>query len=204
MSTKNDLSTLGAFNQAIEMDAKIDLTAVAAVFVSQWETKLFAKKEELSSRIKATKDDLKILEATVKQSVDKSEYAIAIPALGLVAKVDKVEVNWGNPEDDKIGITVEIGITKKVSTARWGNESMSIQKHLKIPANDIKKYKNWTNEIDELNSELLETMSSIKGVSRKQREITGIIAGKKLEAAGYEGLLNHPDLVKLIAVDPIG
>ncbi len=211
MSKKNDLATLGAFDNALELDAKIDLTAVAAVFVAQWETKLFAKKKELSSRIKATKDDLKILETTVKRSVDKSIYNTTIPELGLIAKCGSVDVKWPDSndddlddEDDKIGITVSIEITEKVNTARWGSESMSVRKHLKISAADMKKHKTWTNEIDELNSELLETMSSIKGVSRKQREITGVIAGKKLEAAGYEGLLDHPDLVKLIAVDPIG
>ncbi len=210
MSKTKDIATLGAFDQALEMDAKIDLTAVAAVFVAQWETKLFAKKKELSSLIKGTKDDLKILETTVKRSVDKSEYDTTIPALGLVAKVDKVEVNWGNPdddnfdEDDKIGITIEIDITEKVSTARWGSESMTVRRHLKIPAADMKKHKTWTKEVDDLNGELLETMASIKGVSRKTREITGVIAGKKLEAAGYTGLLDHPDLVKLIEVDPIG
>ena len=207
MSKTTDIATLGAFDQALEMDAKIDLTAVAAVFVAQWETKLFAKKKALSSRIKATKDDLKILETTVKRSIDKSIYNTTIPELGLIAKCEGVEVNWGNPddddfdEDDKIGITVKIEITEKVSTARWGSESMDVRRHLKIPAADMKKHKTWTNEIEELNSELLETMASIKGVSRKQCEITGVIAGKKLEAAGYAGLLDNPDLVKLIAVD---
>ena len=212
MSKKNDLVTLGAFDQALEMDAKIDLTAVAAVFVAQWETKLFAKKKELSSRIKSTKDDIKILETAVKRSVDKSEYAITVPALGLVAKVGSVDVKWPDAseddddydEDDKIGITVNIEITEKVNTARWGSESMSVRRTLKISKADIKKHKTWTNEVEELNSELLETMASIKGVSRKTREITGVIAGKKLEAAGYTGLLDHPDLVKLIEVDPIG
>ena len=210
MSKNKDIATLGAFDEAIKLDAKIDLTAVAAVFVAQWETKLFAKKKELSTRIKRVKDDLKILEATVKRSVDKSLYAISIPDLGLVAKVDKVEVNFGNPdddnfdEDDKIGITVNIDITEKTSTARWGSESMSVRKHLKIPVADMKNHKSWTKEVEGLNGELLETMASIKGVSRKTREITGVIAGKKLEAAGYTGLLDHPDLVKLIEVDPIG
>ena len=211
MSKTKDIATLGSFDKALQLDAKIDLTAVAAVFVAQWETKLFAKKKELSSRIKSTKDDIKILEATVKRSVDKSVYAISVPSLGLVAKVDSVDVKWPDSadddlddEDDKIGITINIEITEKVNTARWGSESMSVRKLVKLSKTDLRMHKTWSNEVEELNSELLETMASIKGVSRKTREITGVIAGKKLEAAGYTGLLDHPDLVKLIEVDPIG
>lgn len=211
MSKKKDIATLGAFDSAIKLDAKIDLTAVAAVFVAQWETKLFAKKAELSSRIKSTKGDIKILEATIKRSIDKSAYNTTMPELGLVAKVGSVDVKWPDSadddlddEDDKIGITINIEITEKVNTARWGSESMSVRKLVKISKTDLRMHKTWSNEVDELNSELLETMASIKGVSRKTREITGVIAGKKLEAAGYTGLLDHPDLVKLIEVDPIG
>lgn len=211
MSKTKDIATLGSFDKALELDAKIDLNAVAAVFVAQWETKLFAKKKELSSMIKSTKDDIKILEATVKRSVDKSEYAISIPELGLIAKVESVEVKWpGNSDDDdfddddKIGITIKIEVTEKSNTARWGSESMNVRKLVKISKTDLRMHKTWSKEVDELNSELLETMASIKGVSRKTREITGVIAGKKLEAAGYTGLLDHPDLVKLIEVDPIG
>lgn len=210
MSKDKDIATLGSFDNALTLNAEIDMTAVAAVFVSRWEKDLFAKKQELSKRIKGTKSDLKILDTTVKRSVDKDQYNGPIPGgLGLVSKVDKVEVNWGDvdsddyDEDDKVGIVIEIDITEKVSTARWGSESMDVRKHLKIPAADMKKYKEWTKELSGLNDDLLETMAEIKSIGRKTREITGVIAGKKLEASGYADLIDHPDLVKLITVDPI-
>ncbi len=207
MSKTKDIATLGTFANDLAIDAKIDLKDVAAVFVSQYETRLFAKKKDLSSRIKGVKGDLKMLDARVKKAVVKSDYAISVPELGLISKVTDVELKWGkcedgyDDEDEKIGLTVVIDVSEKVSTRSWGSDSITVRKVIKISLEDRKTHKTWNKELDELNGELLETMALIKGVSRKEREITGIIAGKKLADSGHMDLLDNPDLLRLIEVD---
>lgn len=207
MSKTNDIATLGSFDNALQIDAKIDLKDVAAVFVSQYETSLFAKKKDLSKQIKGVKGDLTMLDARVKKAIVKSDYAISVPELGLISKVTDVELKWGkvedgyDDEDEKVGITVVIDVREKVSTRSWGSDSITVRKVVKISPEDRKTHKTWNKELDELNGELLETMTLIKGVSRKEREITGVIAGKKLDAAGYSDLLDNPDLIKLIQLD---
>ena len=207
MSKTKDIATLGSFDNALKIDAKIDLKDVAAVFVSQYETNLFNRKKDLSKQIKGVKGDLKMLDARVKGAINKADYAISVPELGLISKVTDVELKWGkdedgyDDEDEKIGLTVCIDVTEKVSTRSWGSDSLTVRKVIKISPEDRKSHKTWNKELDELNGELLETMALIKGVSRKEREITGVIAGKKLEASGYTDLLDNPDLIKLIQLD---
>lgn len=206
MSKTKDIATLGTFANDLAIDAKIDLKDVAAVFVSQYETRLFAKKKDLSKRIKGVKGDLTMLDARVKKSVDKSEYTTSMPLLGLISKVTDVELKWGkedeyDDEDEKVGLTVCIDVREKVSTRSWGSDSITVRKVIKISPEDRKTHKTWNKELDELNGELLETMALIKGVSRKEREITGIIAGKKLADSGHMDLLDNPDLLRLIEVD---
>jgi hypothetical protein len=48
---------------------------------------------------------------------------------------------------------------------------------------------------------MAEVITGIQSVSRKERQIRGKIAAEKLQASGYDALMQSPELLKLIAVD---
>jgi len=195
-------SELAAIDKLIEVDAKIDLDAVVSVYVSQYEDKLFTKKKDLSKKIKGVKDDLKIQEKTLERSVDRTQYDIIIPVLDLISKVDSVNVNWKS-DDDFVGSTIkiEVSVYEKEKTDRYSRDHLTTTRKVAVPAKDIRNKTAWEKELEGLNAELLETMSAIKGVSRKERQVKGKISGMKLDAGGHGALLNSPDLLALVQLD---
>ena len=198
-TTKKELA---AIDGLITADVTIDLDAVVSVYVSQYEDKLFTKKKDLSKRIKGVKDDLNILEKTLERSIDKSQYDIVVPVLDLVAKVEKVNVNWIE-EDDYVGsvIKVQVSVTEKEKTDRYSRDHLTTTRSVKIGKKEITNKINWEKELEGLNAELLETMAAIKGVSRKERQVKGKISGMKLDAGGHGALLNSPELLALVQLD---
>ena len=199
-ATKQELA---AVQGLIESDVKIDLDAVVSVYVSQYEDALFTKKKDLSKRIKGVKDDIKILEKTLERSIDKTEYDIKVPVLDLISKVDKIEINWENEDDGYKGSTIKVRVqvSEKEKTDRWSTDSLTTTRSVKISSKDIKDKTNWEKELEGLNAELLETMSAIKGVSRKERQVKGKISGMKLDAGGHGALLNSPELLALVQIE---
>ncbi len=200
MSKKGELA---AVEKLIGADVSIDLDAVVSVYVSQYEDQLFSKKKELSTTIKGVKDDLKIQEKTLERSIDKTEYDITVPVLNLIAKVESVTVNWKNEDDGYVGSTikVEVEVSEKEKTGRWNADSLTTTRKVKIPSKTLKDKTAWEKQLEGLNAELLEVMGSIKGVSRKERQVKGKISGMKLEAGGFADLLNSPDLLALVKLD---
>lgn len=200
MSKKGELQ---AVEKLIGSDVSIDLDAVVSVYVSQYEDQLFTKKKDLSKTIKGVKDDLKILDKTLERTVDKTEFDIKVPILNLVSKVESVDVNWKNPDDGYVDsiIKVQVRVSEKEKTDRWSADSLTTTRKVKISSKDIKDKASWETQLDGLNTELLEVMSAIKGVSRKERQVKGKISGMKLEAGGFADLLNSPDLLALVKLD---
>lgn len=194
---------LAAVQGLIATDVSIDLDAVVSVYVSQYEDSLFIKKKDLSKQIKGIKDDLKILEKTLIQSIDKSKYDISVPVLDLISKVSSVELNWGDEDEDYADskIVIKIDVAEKEKTERYGRNELTTKRKVAVPAKSIRDKASWEKELSGLNGELLETMSLIKGVSRKERQVKGKISGMKLDAGGFGELLNSPELLKLVELD---
>ncbi len=200
MSKKGELA---AVEKLIGSDVAIDLDAVVSVYVSQYEDQLFTKKKELSKTIKGVKDDLKIQEKTLERSIDKTEYDISVPVLNLISKVESININWKNEDDGYVGSTikVEVRVSEKEKTDRWSADSLTTTRKVKVSSKTLKDKTAWEKQLEGLNAELLEVMSAIKGVSRKERQVKGKISGMKLEAGGFADLLNSPDLLALVKLD---
>lgn len=198
MNALTTQSTTDMLNKLGNVQADVGMNEIVSVFVSRYETGLFAKKDELSAKIKAAKKAVEDHESLVIGSVDRSKYSAKVESLGLTFKCTDVSVNWKSTDgyhSEKAGIKVFIGMND-------GRERDAYSKTITLPlsAEAIKERAELTKAVASLESELLETMTQIKAVSRKERELRGRISEMKLQQAGFAELINNPDLQKLIAI----
>jgi hypothetical protein len=199
--------------KAIELmtsDVNVGIDEVVSVFVSQYEDNLFAKKKELSAEIKRVKKEITALDKRLIADVDRSEYDITVPVLNLKSKVEDVSIIWKGEEDEddyssrkvkvsSIVISIEIEDKDKDSDG-WRN-SITKRVKSKISKTDENLHTALLKEQSSLSSELTEVLGLIKSVSRKERQVRGRISAKKLEASGYEGLLNDSEMLALVQLD---
>lgn len=179
--------------QAMTADLQVSMDDVVSAFVSQYENNLFARKKELAGELKALESDLEKLDEEVRERVSADEYKVAMP-FGLVVKVDTGNIRWADTE-------VIFGITiKEKNASRWSN-TISINKKKPIPKALVTRYKKITKQLDGLRADLAEVLMNLKSVTRKERQVRGKIALRKLEDSGYASLMADPELVQLVQLD---
>lgn len=176
------------------LDVNIGIDEVVSVFVSQYEDNLFERKKDLSKNIKELKKDVVNLEKKVLETVDVSIYNTTNDVLGIKSEVKKgyVNVSWIDGE-----ITISIDITDLDNTSRYSN-NMNKVRRLKVDSSSLLSYKELTEEIELLSGELMEVLSLIKSVSRKERQIRGKVSEMKLKESGYDNLLGNQEIMKLV------
>jgi hypothetical protein len=181
-------------------DVNVGMTEVVSVFVAKYEDGLFAKKDELSKRIKETKKDIADLVANLEGSIAQSVYETTIPVLGLTTKVSSVTVNFdGHYSNKKPVIVTTVGVFDNSSDSDYASFSKTFLTD--IPAEDVALNKSMKVELEGLNAELMEVMGLIKTVSRKERQIRGKIAEMKLEQSGMSEMLANPEMLKLVQLN---
>lgn len=191
-------TALTAALSAMNTNVDVGMNEVVSVFVSKYEDGLFAKKDALSGDIRALKAELAQIDNSVAELVDLSEYATSVPALGFTFAADKAEVVWeGNYYSPKNTICIVLNMYDKSD-----RESAVYSKRINkaIPPSFIAKREEVKQALEEKNAELLEVMTLIKSVSRKERQIRGRISEMKLAESGFSGLLDNPEMLQLVAI----
>lgn len=195
MAAKNPLDI-------ISTNVNVGIDEVVAIFVSRYETDLFNKKDRISDQIKKLKASIDKFTADLVKSVDKKEYELAVPKLGLTFKVDEVEVHFDKPEhygNRKIGIHVSVGMWDKEESRTYASHTKVVV--LPIDSDIIAQRKALNEELEQLNLQLIDVLGLIKSVSRKERQVRGKIAEMKMEQAGQSELLANGELTKLISMN---
>jgi hypothetical protein len=167
---------------------------VVSAFVSQYENNLYAKKKDLTHDIKLIEGQVVDNTRAVLKVVTGNEYTKESLPFGLKLQIDKGVIDW---EDGEVSFSLTI---KKHSQSSYGN-TISLNKIKKVPAANRKAYKALTAELQELRSDLSEVLVSLKSVTRKERQVRGRIAIRKLEDSGYGNLMNDKELVKLVQLE---
>jgi len=183
--------------QQMSSNVNVGLDEVVSVFVSRYETQLFDRKDELSKNIKTVKDELEDLDKRLKKSINTSEYETSIKVLNITTHVEDVTVGWDKKKGDFITVEIEVKDNDK-NEDRWSSSSFTKYKKVKISKSDSTTHTELSDKLEVLKSELAETMVLIKSVSRKERQVRGRISEMKLQESGFAGLLDSPELTKLV------
>lgn len=186
----------------ITTNVNVGINEVVAIFVSRYESELYAKKDVISAKIRTLKASIEQITTALTDSVDKSAYACTVPTLNLEFKVTDVKVVFEQQQycNTRLGIHVVVGLHDKSDENR---DYAVYSKTFVLPIDEamITSRKDLQDELVQANLELVEVMGLIKTVGRKERQIRGKIAEMKMEQAGQTELLNNSDLTKLISMD---
>lgn len=195
----NDVIPSSSVLSTINTNINVGMDEVVSVFVAKYEDSLFAKKTELSNSIRALKKELEGFDKKVRDLVDYSDYEGNLPNLGLSFEVGGVNVYWEKTWSNVNATTYEITINMRDS-AKPDRLTTVKTYEKKIPASIVESRTAVVTSLEEKSAELLEVMSEIKLVGRKERQIRGRISEKKLNESGFAGLLTDPEMLKLVEI----
>lgn len=190
--SRNEVVPATAF-AAMKTDIEVSMDDVVSAFVSQYENNLYARKKDLTHDIRLFEESLADLNKSVHKKVTGAEFKKTKLPFGLKIKVDDGTIRW---EDGQ----VTFGITILKDESRYGN-TITLSKKKAIPAADIKAWKSIIADLEELRSELSEVLVSLKSVNRKERQVRGRIAMRKLEDSGYASLMQDEELLQLVQLE---
>jgi hypothetical protein len=178
-------------------DVTVGMNEVVSVFVSKYEDGLFARKDTLSAMIKEAKRQCEQLDDDLIKSIDRSMYAVDVPVLNVSFSVANVKVKWDKDyESDKNTIVISVEGVDKEDGPSHGSYSKKIVQP--ISKHVVDAHQVLVDELERLNGEMLEVISLIKSVSRKERQIRGKISEMTLVNNGFAELLNSPEVLKLV------
>lgn len=180
--------------QAMTTDLQVSMDDVVSAFVSQYENNLFDRKKDLTKQIRALEKDQEDLTKDVRSKVSGDEYKQHDLPFGLIIKVGEGEIRWDDHEV-RFSITIE-----EKNCSRWSN-NISLSKSKPIPAALRRRYKKICDDLEELRRDLSEVLVNLKTVTRKERQVRGKIAIRKLEDSGYASLMADPELIQLVQLE---
>lgn len=182
----------------IKSDLTVGMDDVVAYFISDYETRLYNRKDDLNKQIKQVKQDIEALDKRICGSVNKSIYEVRIAAVRIQTEVTSLTVVWSEKESH-ISVSLAIRDFKEDGTFLRNTNSKTLS--ASIVQNDIDLHWSLMKEKNGYETDLGEVMVAIKNVSRKERQVRGKISEMKLAQSGLSELLNNAELTKLIQLD---
>jgi len=194
MSKEVEVVKPNAF-QAMQNDIQVSMDDVVSAFVSQYEKNLYARKKELAAVIRDEEKLLDNLKEELLKRVNGDEWAKEKLPFGL-----KLNVSEGKPdyEDKVVHFEIKIQNAKKDS---YYHNTLTVSKTKPIPAGTLNAREKILVKLDDLRRQLSEVLVNIKSINRKEREVRGRLAMRKLEDSGYADLMNDVELVKLVQLE---
>jgi hypothetical protein len=184
---------------AISSNVNVGMNEVVSVFVSKYEDGLFAKKAELSAKIKAIKADLKQIDADLVLSVDPTKYDQSVPVLTMLFKLVETSVHWEPTYNiPKNMLVIDVGMIDSSIHPTRSQYTKRIYQDISVDV--VTKHDEAQSQLAVLNGELMEVMGLIKLVSRKERQIRGRISEMMLAESGLADLLDSSELLSLTQI----
>jgi len=202
----NEAKALAVLGTMGEIAANVGMDEVVGVFVARWEDSLYKEKDRLSSEIRTVKKDMEQQDkAIVNQArLSTNQYETTVPALGIKSVVTDVGLRWnqtnvpyGEKKVVRPVVRYSVAIQNTDSSETSSNQIRKVFDH-QVGEADVERHNNFESQLAELNSSLSEILVKIKGIGRKERQVRGRISEMKLQQAGFEDLINHPELVQLV------
>jgi hypothetical protein len=182
-------------------DVNVGINEVVSVFVAKYEDGLFEKKASLSKRIKDVKKSLADLNKELINSVNRQQYHQQVTLLNMEIRVKDVDVIWAidYPNlSNTNSIRVNLGLFALNDHTRYSQVGNEIYEPLSSVT--VETHDNLSHELSQLNDDLMEVLTLIKSVSRKERQIRGKISEMKLEQSGFADLMNNTEILQLVQV----
>lgn len=184
-------------NNLIGVDAKIDFNDLVNVFVSRYETELRARKDTLNGQLVAVNNKIRALsDELINGLVTKlgtDQVSASLFGVNVQASAERPTVSFSTKK-----LTVKIKITIPTNE-RYERVLETTQTH-DIPEAKLGEYNILEAERVEITTELRDIGQNLNDLTFKERQVRAKLSEQRLGAEGLEGLINHPELVKLITL----
>jgi hypothetical protein len=190
--TNEQTTNLPQAFREMQTDMTVTMDDVVSAFVSKYEANLFERKKVLSVDIKTLEADLEALTKEVTTSTDTDKYAKDLP-FGLVSEVLNVKLNWSDSK-----IIFEISIQSKEHKNGYRPTIITVQEKATLAKKYVTHYDQINKALVANRAELATVLDSIKTLTRKEREVRGRLAMRKLEDSGYADMMQDEELLQLV------
>ncbi len=194
------MSKLPLAFEVIKTDFTVSMDDVVSAFVSTYENNLYTRKKDLTVGIRLTEENLEAVDKEVLATITGKEYNQKIDLFDLVAILESSTIQWTDKKDsakDQVCFSIEIKSSKDQSRSYYNNH-ITVSRYKAIPKKFSVQRTKVLKSLKSLRAELAETLDSIKAIGRKERQVRGQIALRKLEDAGYDSLMEDPELKQLV------
>lgn len=199
MSQGKSVAALPSSFQAMTANIVVTMDDVVSAFVSKYEEQLFRQKKLLGAELTRSQAALKEFVDSIREQFDASKYNVDLfSQFGLRAEAkDTVYLDWGS---GKAGFEVQIRLTADTSSHSYygSNISLTTRMYEAIAPEARTTHEQHVRLIESQQASLAEVLDRIKSVARKEREVRGRIAMRKIEDSGYASLLDDDELLKLV------
>jgi len=180
--------------RAMTANLDISMDDVVSAFVSKYEENLIHRKEFLQFEIKANNKNLESLHEEVLKEESGNEYvALNIAPFDLTSKITERHINWKEKQ-----ITFKIRVYNPTDSGSSYYNNIQVTRTHALKDSDVALYNSLTDNGATLSEELATILSDLRGIARKERQVRGKIAMKKLEDSGYSSLMQDEDLIALV------
>jgi hypothetical protein len=180
--------------KAMQTDIQVSMDDVVSAFVSQYENNLFERKKELAGTIRGLEKELCYIDKAVLTKVTGETFSKQNLPFNLKITVDAGVIQWNT---SNVAFSIAI---KQNDSSRYGN-TITFTEYKPVPVAQVRANERLSAELSVVRSELSEVLVSLKSVTRKERQVRGRIAIRKLEDSGYANLMQDEELVKLVQLD---
>lgn len=194
MSNENQQVVAATAFKEMQTDIQVSMDDVVSAFVSEYENNLYKRKKELTADVKEAEGRLSKFIKDVHKEVNADEFTSVKMPFGLTIKADEGSIDWL-----KASMHFQLTITTE-NNDRYGN-TITIRKVKKIKKSTITQHEKLADACDDLRSQLSEVLVSLKSITRKERQVRGRIAVRKLEDSGYANLMQDQELAALVQLD---
>lgn len=202
MSERTLVPVQSGFN-AMQTNIVVTMDDVVSAFVSKYETQLFARKKELSAELTAVNEAIKEHADAVRAKVDTQVHNKSNLPFDLVAEASKDVTLDFEKGRASFGITIRPASERKQMADanyyyRTSGNTITVTQYEDISAADVEIFNQNERLHERLEKDLAEVLDKIKSVTRKEREVRGRIAMRKIEESGYASLLDDSQLLQLV------
>ena len=199
VTTKNELNNLMCLEET-----PVGMDEVVSAYVSRYETNLTNAQKELKEKITANRKDQKAFkEATEKSYRAKADKQYnnakhkSYGPLKIRTLVKDTKVEWSYVERNSSIKTIRT--TVDIYANGGSDRTGYVHLHSSLTATEINSTINFAKIESSLSEELMEINRLLQDVSRKERQVRGKIAERKLETAGINLELDN-EILKLVTL----
>lgn len=182
--------------KAMQTDIQVSMDDVVSAFVSQYESNLYARKKELGAAVKDVNNRIDVFMKALRKKINGDSFVNVAMPFDLAAISSEGQIDW-----DKATMHFQISINRKGTENRSYGSTINVSKYKPIPAAQVKAHERLEKEASGLRADLSDVLVALKSITRKEREVRGRIAVRKLEDSGYANLMQDSELVKLVQLD---